>query len=166
MYRHDKGLSVYCQAGGVLMDFFQLGRRLAASRELADLTQQELAERAGVTQATIARIERGRIPGFRVETLVMVAEALGVSVDYLLGRKDTMATNRTMAEPLRSLRLSFRTVKLWPTPHYFRPFSCRFPYGSPNGSGSITRQRLPVHSGAIRVFLPSWRRRPDPSTLR
>ena len=72
------------------MDFFQLGRRLAASRELADLTQQELAERAGVTQATIARIERGRIPGFRVETLVMVAEALGVSVDYLLGRKDTM----------------------------------------------------------------------------
>ncbi len=34
--------------------------------------------------------EKGRIPGIRVETLMMVAEALGVSVDYLLSRKDRM----------------------------------------------------------------------------
>jgi transcriptional regulator with XRE-family HTH domain len=67
------------------VDYHQLGRRIAAARELADLTQQGLAQKAGLTQATIGRIEKGRKPGVRVETLVAIAQALRVSADSLLG---------------------------------------------------------------------------------
>jgi transcriptional regulator with XRE-family HTH domain len=68
------------------LDLYQLGRRIAASRELRDLTQQQLADRADLTQATIARIEKGRKPGVHVQTLVAIADVLDVSTDYLLGR--------------------------------------------------------------------------------
>ena len=68
------------------LDMYKLGRRLAAARELRDLTQQELANRAGLTQATIARIEKGRKPGLRLDTIVAIAEALGVSLDALVGK--------------------------------------------------------------------------------
>ena len=72
------------------VDYYQLGRRVAAARELADLTQQGLANKAGLTQATVARLEKGRKPGVRVETLVAIARALNVSVDYLLSLKNTL----------------------------------------------------------------------------
>jgi DNA-binding XRE family transcriptional regulator len=71
----------------VALDMYKLGRRLAAARELRDLTQQALANRAGLTQATIARIEKGRKPGLRLDTIVAVAEALGVSLDALVGKE-------------------------------------------------------------------------------
>jgi len=48
-----------------------IGTALRRQRELHQLTQQALAERAGVSQATIARIERGD----RAPSLLMV-EAL------------------------------------------------------------------------------------------
>ena len=45
------------------------------AREQAGLTQQELAERANTTQATIARIERGDNVSF--EKLASIAHAMG-----------------------------------------------------------------------------------------
>ena len=66
----------------------QLGRRVAAERILKGWTQAELAERAELTQASIARIERGRNPGLRVDTLFSVAQALEVKTDYLMGLDD------------------------------------------------------------------------------
>ena len=69
-------------------DLYMLGRRIAAARQLLDITQAQLAERAGLTQVTIARIERGTVKGFRVETLFAIADALDVSMDSLLGRED------------------------------------------------------------------------------
>ena len=71
----------------VALDMYKLGRRIAAARELRDLTQHELATRAGLTQATIARIEKGRKPGLRLETIVAIAETLGVSLDGLVSRE-------------------------------------------------------------------------------
>jgi transcriptional regulator with XRE-family HTH domain len=72
----------------VQFDPYMLGRRIAAARELADITQAQLAEKAGLTQVTIARIERGAVKGFRVETLVAIADALNISLDSLLGRDE------------------------------------------------------------------------------
>ncbi|WP_346536853.1 GNAT family N-acetyltransferase [Micromonospora sp. DPT] len=61
-----------------------LGAALRALRRQADLSQRELAERSGVPQATIARIESGRTtdPRFRtVEQLVRAASGrLGISL--------------------------------------------------------------------------------------
>jgi len=56
-------------------DYF--GNRLLAVRKGAGMTQQELADKAGLTQWSIAQIENGhRVPGF--ETVLALAEALGV----------------------------------------------------------------------------------------
>lgn len=54
-----------------------LGVRLRALRRQADLSQRQLAERSGVPQATIARIESGRTadPSFR--TIERLVEAVG-----------------------------------------------------------------------------------------
>ena len=68
------------------LDLHKLGRRIAAMRELRDMTQQELANRAGLTQAAIARIEKARKPRVQLATVVAIAEVLGVSVDYLIGK--------------------------------------------------------------------------------
>jgi transcriptional regulator with XRE-family HTH domain len=56
-------------------------------RETRQLTQAELAEKAALPAATISHFETGlRTPG--TSTLQKLAEALEVSVDYLLGRVD------------------------------------------------------------------------------
>ena len=49
---------------------------LRSSRRLAGLTQRQLAERAGVPQATVGRIEAGQITP-RVDTLEKLLRATG-----------------------------------------------------------------------------------------
>ena len=53
-------------------------------REAAGLTQQQLAEKLGLPQSNIAFWERSEKPP-RGEVLPKLAQALGVSVDVLLG---------------------------------------------------------------------------------
>ncbi len=54
-----------------------IGQRLKRQRTLKALTQAELAERAGVATATVARIERDEIEP-RMTTLRKLAQALEV----------------------------------------------------------------------------------------
>ena len=54
-----------------------IGDKLKRQRTRRALTQAELAERAGVTTATVARIERNEIEP-RMPTLRKLAQALGV----------------------------------------------------------------------------------------
>lgn len=56
-----------------------LGRRLAQERARAGLSQQELAERSGVRQETISRIERGRANP-TLATLDALAQAMDIEV--------------------------------------------------------------------------------------
>ena len=59
-----------------------LRRRLRASRLLADLEQDEIAERIGVSRGTVSNWERGRSePG--ATFFVRWAHATGVSLDWL-----------------------------------------------------------------------------------
>lgn len=54
------------------------GRRLKELREAASLTQQQLAEKAGLNQFGVAKLEQGvRSPAW--ETVQALARALGVS---------------------------------------------------------------------------------------
>lgn len=53
-------------------------------RELRGWSREKLAAEAELSLATIQRLEAGHFP--RVEHLLRVADALGVSVDELLGR--------------------------------------------------------------------------------
>jgi transcriptional regulator with XRE-family HTH domain len=61
-----------------------VGRKLKAIRTRRLLTQEELAERAGVSAATVVNVERNnQEPHFR--TIRKLAEALNVDPTELLG---------------------------------------------------------------------------------
>lgn len=62
-----------------------LGTRVRATRETAKLTQEELAQRVGLTRTSITNIERGH-QKIQVHTLYALAAALNVDAGTLLPR--------------------------------------------------------------------------------
>lgn len=65
-----------------------LAENLQERRESRGMTQQVLAEKIGVTQMAVSFFESGKkIPS--VAVLEKMADALGCSIDWLLGRKIT-----------------------------------------------------------------------------
>jgi putative transcriptional regulator len=59
------------------------GARVAAAREQAGLTQQQLAEKVGAGRVSIARIEGGVPPS--VTLALVIARELGKPVEALFG---------------------------------------------------------------------------------
>ncbi len=70
--------------------FKALGRRIAAARKAADLTQVQLAEALGASQQIIASYEVGRrrVP---VSLLPKLARTLSVSIEELIGEETPQA---------------------------------------------------------------------------
>ncbi len=69
------------------MDEKGLGRLLADARRAAGLTQQQLCQNSGLSYSTLAKIERGAIKSPSIFTIQQIAEALGSSIDDLMGHK-------------------------------------------------------------------------------
>jgi len=63
-----------------------LGQRVRQLRAKRDWNQKQLAEASRITQATISRLEADQVTQLKSEALGRLAEALGVTVDYLVGR--------------------------------------------------------------------------------
>ncbi len=61
-----------------------LGRNLKELRQKQSLNQKDLSDRSGVSQATISRIETGRVRQPGSSALKNLADALGVSTDSLI----------------------------------------------------------------------------------
>lgn len=61
-----------------------IGPRILGLRRQRGWSAEKLAAEADVSLPTIRRVERGLYP--RVEHLIALADCLGVTVDYLLGR--------------------------------------------------------------------------------
>lgn len=64
----------------------ELGERIAQARQQAGLTQAQLASKLGTSQRVVTYWEREAV-GLRADQLAKLAEALGVSADYFLGRE-------------------------------------------------------------------------------
>jgi len=75
-----------------------LMHRLRALRDERGLTQQELGEKAGMSPVMISHFETGRRTSPSIENLVKLADALDVSVDYLLGRSDDQSPSGSPLE--------------------------------------------------------------------
>lgn len=60
----------------------RIGRRIADLRKENGLTQAQLAERCGLQQAHIARIELGKY-SVGLDTLAQIAAAMGMTVDFV-----------------------------------------------------------------------------------
>ena len=104
------------------MDYKDLGARIRTIRRQKPLTQEELAEQAGISASFLGHIERGtRIAS--LDTLVALCNTLGVTPDYLLAASLTLdddASVAGMSEHERAklsefLRLAQDTVRNWDT---------------------------------------------------
>ena len=60
-----------------------IGYRIAQRRKSLSLTQEELAERMGVSTQMISYVETGK-KAIRPENLIRLCEAMNVSADYIL----------------------------------------------------------------------------------
>ena len=60
-----------------------MGEKIRDIREGQNVSQDELAERSGISRQTISAIESGRATNVTTGTLVAIARALGVSVSVL-----------------------------------------------------------------------------------
>ena len=67
----------------LLFDMRVIGNKLLALRKKAGLTQQEVAEAAGLSDRTYADIERGTV-NMRTETMLRICQALHVTPDAVL----------------------------------------------------------------------------------
>ncbi len=64
-----------------------LAKNLRKQREKLRFSQDQLARKANIPYSTYLKIESGYTPNPSIQTIANIAEALGVTVDSLIGRK-------------------------------------------------------------------------------
>ena len=89
-------------------DYKAMGERVHDLRRKANLTQEELAEKANISTSFVGHIERGE-KKFSVATLYYLAEALGSSMDYIAtGRVPLAADDKPLKEAVQAVLDSYR----------------------------------------------------------
>lgn len=92
------------------MDIDKFSNRLSQCMKQRNLNGAELSELSGVTAATISRYVNGlREPS--VSNVIQIADALNVSVDYLLGLHD-VSDDKTLISAYSIASISDKRV-LW-----------------------------------------------------
>jgi len=64
-----------------------IARKVKELRKKSGWSQQKLAEKAGVSYNTITKIEQGAATMPTIQTVIKIADAFGISLDELVGRK-------------------------------------------------------------------------------
>jgi transcriptional regulator with XRE-family HTH domain len=97
-----------------------LGARIAMLRRTAGLSQAQLADATGLSPSAIGMYEQGRREP-SIETLVAMADVLGVSLDLLIRGKPETGADETMLNQLLLQRVTDTDLRLERRGH--RPFS-------------------------------------------
>ena len=66
------------------MAYTEIGKNIRAARKRLDMSQEELAEKSGLSAKFIGNIERGE-KAVSLDSFICIANALGASADALLG---------------------------------------------------------------------------------
>ena len=61
----------------------RMGQRITALRKMEGISQQQLADRAGISRQHVGRIEKGELVSVSFVTIQIIAEALGMTVDII-----------------------------------------------------------------------------------
>lgn len=81
--------------GDILLE--QIGKRILKRRKQLRMTQEELAEQAGVTSQMISTAELGK-KAMRPENIIRISAVLDISTDYLLLGKVTEEDRSLLVE--------------------------------------------------------------------
>ena len=73
-----------------------MGQRITVLRKMKDMSQQELADRAGLTRQHIGRIEKGELVSVAYVTIQQIAEALDLTVDIIDPKLADLAPLKTL----------------------------------------------------------------------
>lgn len=94
-----------------MVNYEAMGRRIKIMRHERRLSQQQVAQMINISLSYYGNIERGnRIPS--IDTLVDIANALGVGMDYLLAESVEAAIRLRSPEERRTVRNYLRDVIL------------------------------------------------------
>ena len=83
-------------------DALKFGQILQRYREGARITQQEIADAAGLTKNYISAVERG-VHKCNAQTFIIYAQKCGVSLDEMAGLKPTVKINRKLLQRLSEM---------------------------------------------------------------
>lgn len=61
-----------------------VGKRIKEARKRLNMSQNELAEKVGISRTALLRIENSETLNMTAHTAVALANALGITLDYLL----------------------------------------------------------------------------------
>ena len=64
-----------------------ISKNLRKFREKLRISQDQLARKANIPYSTYLKIESGYTPNPSIQAVVNIAEALGISIDSLVGRE-------------------------------------------------------------------------------
>ena len=83
---------------------YNIGANIRTARMRADLTQEEMSEKIGVTPQYLSDLERGLV-GTSIPTLIMICNSLNVSSDFILfgNSSEHDSTNSTLIERIQRL---------------------------------------------------------------
>ena len=70
----------------------EIGARVQELRAARGWRQKELADRSGLPQATISRIESGKVKEPSIKTLEALAAAFGIALDVLIAPRELTTT--------------------------------------------------------------------------
>ena len=73
-----------------------MGQRITVLRKMKDMSQQELADRAGLTRQHIGRIEKGELVSVAYVTIQQISEALDLTVDIIDPKLADLAPLKTL----------------------------------------------------------------------
>ena len=69
------------------MSSINLGKRIKELRSKSKFSQDKLSKKANIPFSTLTKIEAGYTPNPSMETLIKIADAFGIGLDELVGRK-------------------------------------------------------------------------------
>jgi transcriptional regulator with XRE-family HTH domain len=78
------------------------GERIVMIRKQLKLSQEELAKQVGTSAPIIGRYERNEIKP-SIETAKKIADELGVTVDYLIGRSSKMILDKKLLDRMEDI---------------------------------------------------------------
>jgi transcriptional regulator with XRE-family HTH domain len=71
------------------MSSVNLAKRIKELRRKYKVTQDKLSKKADIPYSTLAKLESGYTPNPSLETLIKIADAFGIGLDELTGRKNS-----------------------------------------------------------------------------